>query len=196
MTDEDSSKVPVHKVLSKFSRYEYSLEDAAELIAKVENTDDYGYMKRVVKEILKQAIELTGELSKRIVNGEYSIRHDELKAFSKKQGWRFGDDENEQPPKPQQQNEFSDYQITCLCMLSVESLELFSDVAPNLPQQKYKNIHSKLRAGKISTTKWLEILKDRTKDSSYKIQDNSTFKDVMTLARDRIKSVSENSETK
>ena len=196
MPSQDISKVPVDKVLSKFSRYEYSLEDAAELIAKVENTNDYYYMKRVVREALKQAVELTGELSKRIVNGEYSIRHDELKAFSKKRGWRFGDDENEQSSKPQQKNDFSDYQMTCLCMVAVESLDYLSEIAPDLPKQKYKYIHSILRAGKISTAKMLEILKDRTKDSSYRIEDNSTFKNVMTLARNRIKNVSENSETK
>lgn len=101
MPSQDISKVPVDQVLSKFNRYEYPLEDAAELIARLENTTDYGYMKRVARETLKQAVELTGELSGRIVNGEYSIKHDDLKVFSKKKKWRFGDDENEQQSEPQ-----------------------------------------------------------------------------------------------
>ena len=95
MPDQDGNKVPIAKVLSKFTRYEYSIEDAAELIARIENTDDYNYMKRFVREELKCAVEITGELPERIVNGKYSVTHDDLKAHSKKRGWRFGDDESE-----------------------------------------------------------------------------------------------------
>ena len=195
MPNQDISKVSVDQVLSKFSRYEYSLEDAAELIARLENTTDYHYMKRVVRETLKQAMEITGELSGRIVNGEYSIRHKELKFFSKKRGWRFGDDENEQQSKPQQQNYFSEHQINCLCIFALASQDYFSKIIPDLPEQKYKKHIQKLRAGKIPITQMLEILEDQTKDGSYKVLNNSTFRNVMTMARDRI-NFSENSEKK
>lgn len=171
----------VADILGKLTRSEYTLEDAAEWVARLLNTDDYYYTKRVVREALRDAVR-TGELPDRVVDGQPSVTATDLKQFCQKRGLPL----DKPVPEPQEQNDFSEHKITSLCMVLVGLHDLLSELTPELPEQKYKNLIKKLRAEKMPTTKMLEILADRTKGGDYEVLDNSTFRDVMTLARDRV----------